>query len=319
MDSNTALPEYADLFSKTSTFVSLDVADSTTLKTGESEQDIIYTFLTYHKVVRDIAYAHHGEVTTISGDGVMCRFERADDASTAVIAILGQLPSFNKRQNRLSRPFVLRVGVNTGQVFESQSLTPGQIISHTIDVAAKLQQACQPNQALFSQETVNALKETQLPLTRAGWNAHLKTTAYQYSPSGMVHVVARTLPNPVKILLIEDDLPELMRLKKILWTQHHDPFPVYTPAQAALCITTWRPHVIVTSADLPWNAGWDLLKAVRNDPKASQIPVVLMSQQTTGDTIEKCFGLGANGFLRKPLEEQQVTKRLDMVLREFYL
>jgi hypothetical protein len=44
-----------------------------------------------------------------------------------------------------------------------------------------------------------------------------------------------------------------------------------------------------------------------------------MSQLTTGETVEKCFGLGANGFLRKPLEEQHVVKRVDMVLREFYL
>jgi hypothetical protein len=29
--------------------------------------------------------------------------------------------------------------------------------------------------------------------------------------------------------------------------------------------------------------------------------------------------LGANGFIKKPLEEQHIVKRVDMVLREFYL
>src|SRR5688572_6641138 len=150
MDPNAVL---TDLFSKTSTFVSIDVVDSTTLKSGENEQDIIYTFLSYHKLIRELAYRHHGEITTISGDGMMCRFERPDDAAAAVKTILNELPAFNKRQNRLSHAFSLRLGVNTGHVYESQSLTPGQLISHTIDVAAKLQQGAGLNEARFSQET----------------------------------------------------------------------------------------------------------------------------------------------------------------------
>src|SRR6185295_14919205 len=105
MDPNASLTGYTELFSKTSTFVSIDVVDSTALKSGESEQDVIYTFLTYHKMMRELAYTHHGEIVTISGDGVMCRFERADDAAAAVKKILEELPAFNKRQNRLSRPF----------------------------------------------------------------------------------------------------------------------------------------------------------------------------------------------------------------------
>jgi twitching motility two-component system response regulator PilH len=319
MDPNAAPAEYANFLSKISTFVSLDVVDSTSLKAGESDQDVIYTFLSYHKMIRELVYAHHGEIATISGDGIMCRFERADDAAAAIEHLLQMIPDFNKRQNRLSLPFNLRVGANTGQVYEGQGLTPGQLISHTIDVAAKLQQACPPNQALMSQETFDQLKQTRLPLTRLGWDAKLKTTAYQYAGTRQAQSAPRALPKPVKILVVEDDLPELIRLKKVLWARHHDPLPVYTSAQAALCTSAWRPHVIMLSAELPWDTGWQLLKALRSDPKASSIPVIVMSQQSTGETVEKCFGLGANGFLRKPFEEQHIVKRVDMVLREFYL
>ncbi|OGR89561.1 MAG: hypothetical protein A2992_03945 [Elusimicrobia bacterium RIFCSPLOWO2_01_FULL_59_12] len=319
MDPSAGLSGVADLFSKTSTFVSIDVVDSTSLKSGENEQDVIYTFLTYHKMVRELAYTHHGEIATISGDGMMCRFERADDAAAAVQNILRETPSFNKRQNRLSRPFALRLGVNTGQVYESQSMAAGQLISHTIDVAAKLQQSSLPNQARFSQETVNALIQASLPLARLGWDVNLKTTAYQYTGVEDTRVVQRTLPSPVKILLVEDDLSDLMKLRKLLWARRQEPLPAFTPPQAALCTLAWKPHVILASTDLAWDAGWELLKALRSDHQASHIPVIMMSQQTTGETVEKCFGLGANGFLRKPIEEQQVAKRVDMVLREFYL
>jgi class 3 adenylate cyclase/CheY-like chemotaxis protein len=319
MDAQGSPAEYAGLFSKTSTFVSVDVVNSTSIKAGENDADVLYTFLSYQRLIAELAYAHHGEVMSVSGDGIMCRFARPDDAAVAVQNVLTELPDFNKRQNRLSHPVSLRLGVNTGQVYESESLTPGQLISRTIDVAAKLQQSSQPDSARFSQETVNALKQTALPLVRLAWDPDLKTTLYQYSASGVVRSAPRTLPSPVKILLVDDDLPDLMQLRKIMWARRHDPLPVYTSAQAALCTTAWKPHVILVSTDLAWEAGWDYLRAVRSDSAASHVPIIVMSQQTTGETIEKCFRWGANGFLKKPFEDPQIIKRVDMVLREFYL
>jgi DNA-binding response OmpR family regulator len=73
------------------------------------------------------------------------------------------------------------------------------------------------------------------------------------------------------------------------------------------------------SLDLAWQTGWEFLTTLRRDPSMSQVPIVTMSHQTTGETIQKSFKIGANGFLRKPLDEQQILKRIEMVLREFYL
>ena len=104
MPPEQALSDYLKLSAKTSTFVSIDVLGSTQLKNGQNEQDIIYTFLAYHKLVTDLAYIHHGEVINITGDGMMCRFQRAQDAAELAQDLLTQLPLFNKKQNHLTRP-----------------------------------------------------------------------------------------------------------------------------------------------------------------------------------------------------------------------
>ena len=82
-DQPSGLSDFLNFSSKTATFMSIDVVGSTTLKSGEIEQDIIYTFLAYHKLVTQIAYQLHGQVMSISGDGIMLRFERAEDAVNA--------------------------------------------------------------------------------------------------------------------------------------------------------------------------------------------------------------------------------------------
>lgn len=319
MSSDSALSDYMNLSSKTSTFVSIDVVESTTLKTGEAEQDVIYTFLAYHKLVSDLTYTHHGEVTNIAGDGMMCRFQRAEDAASLVESTLGQLPAFNKHQNHLSRPLALRLGVHTGQVYENQSLNAGQWISQTIDAAAKLQQSAEPNAARFSETTMNELKDRSGAYRRIGWNAALRMNVYEYQNQATAAGAKRAFPNPTHILIVEHELDEVARVKRILFARRHVPLTVYNQNQASLCMASWGAHLVLLSADLPWENGWELLASLRSEAKFSSVPIIAMSRETTGEMIQKSFRMGANGFLRKPLEDPQVVKRVEMVLREFYL
>jgi len=320
MESGAHLSDLLNLSSRTSTFVSVDVMGSTQIKTGQNEQDIIYTFLAYHKLVSDLAYTHHGEVTNITGDGMMCRFQRADDAAGLAENLLSQLPSFNKKQNHLTKPLVLRVGVHTGEVFESESLTSGQIISKTLDITAKLQQGAEADHAQFSEATVSLLGDKAKGYRRVGWSAALGTNVYDYAPGGQSRSRdVRKLPEPAHVLIIEPELTEIARLKKVLFGNRFDTFTVFNQNQAALAMSGWTPHLILLSLDLSWQTGWELLTSLRADAKMSHIPIVATSYQTTGEIIQKSFKIGANGFLRKPLDEQQILKRFEMVLREFYL
>jgi class 3 adenylate cyclase/CheY-like chemotaxis protein len=313
------LSNYLNLFSKTSTFVSIDVIGSTALKAGENEQDIVYTFLAYQKLVSQFAYTHHGEVMSITGDGIMGRFERPEDAAHMAKDLLQELNLFNKKQNHLSRPIAIRMGVHTGEVLQSESQASGQLISQTLDLTAKLQQNCPSDCARFSEATMSQLKEIDFPLSKTGWDAVLQMNVYQYSGGSAATVARRALPDPVKVLIVEQELDEILKLKKTLWARQHEAFPVYTQNQAALCAMTWEPHVILLSADLPWDSGWELLQTFRAESRFSSIPIVVMSSVSTGQAIEKAFTKGGNGFLRKPLDEQQILKRVEIALREFYL
>ena len=320
MDSNANLSDLLNLSSRTSTFVSVDVVGSTQIKTGQNEQDIIYTFLAYHKLVSGLAYNDHGEVSHITGDGIMCRFQRPEDAVSLASCLLDQLPSFNKKQNRLTQPLSLRIGVHTGEVFESESLGSGQLISKTVDIAAKLQQSALPNHAQFSEATVSLLNDQTKLFRRAGCNAALGTHVFDYAAGGRTgDPAARELPKPVRVLIVEPELTELAKLKKTFFGNRFETFSVFNQNQAALAIAGWSPHLIFLSLDLPWKTGWEFLTSLRSDAKMSQTPIVALSHQTTGETIQKVFRIGANGFLRKPLDAQQVLKRSEMVLREFYL
>lgn len=320
MAQEPALSDYLNLSSKTSTFVSIDVVGSTAIKTGQNEQDIIYTFLSYHKLVSELSYRHHGEVFNITGDGLMCRFQRPDDAARMSWELLTVLQTFNRKQNHLTKPLAIRIGIHTGEVFESSSLSSGQLISKTIDTAAKLQETADTNHARLSEATYTQLSEKSSTYQRVGWNAALGTNVYDFSIDGASHAQSqRRMPAPCRTLVIEPELDELGKLKKALMNPNRDVFSTFNHNQAALVMGSWVPNLVLLSMDLPWSTGWEFLTNLRADAQVSHIPIIVMSNQTTGETIQKAFKMGANGFLRKPLDEQQIMKRTEMVLREFYL
>ncbi len=320
MDSKANLSELLNLSAQICTFMSIDVAGSTQLKNGQNEQDIIYTFLAYHKLVSGLAYTHHGEVATISGDGIMCRFQKPDDALRMAGELLRSLPEFNRKQNHLTRPLTLRLGVHTGQVLQSEHMSSGEIISRTLDITAKLQQGALANHAWFSEATVSLLGQQAKQFQRMGWNAALGTNVYDLAPEGRATTSkARKMPEPARILVIEPELETLSSLKKALSQNRFDAFFVFNQNQATVSMGTWSPHLILLSLDLAWKTGWEFLTSLRADPSMSQVPVIAMSGQTTGEVVQQSLKIGANGFLRKPLDPQQILKRTEMVLREFYL
>jgi class 3 adenylate cyclase/CheY-like chemotaxis protein len=313
------LSNYLNLSAKTSTFVSIDVVGSTQLKAGENEQDIIYTFLSYHRLVNQLAYEHHGEVIHITGDGMMCRFEKGEDGARCSIDLLDKLNSFNKKQNHLTRPLALRIGVHTGAVMQGDGLEGGQLISQTLDLTAKLQQSAPTNGIRLSEATISQIKHLKIAIAKVGWDARLQINMFEYSGANGRETAARVLPASIRVLILEQELDDVMKLKKLLWTRQHDALAVYTPFQAALSLPVWKPHLVAVSTDLPWDTGWNFLQEMRTDAAYSGVPILVMSNQSSGQLLEKSLTRGGNGFLRKPLDEQQTLKRVEMALREFYL
>jgi two-component system, response regulator len=66
--------------------------------------------------------------------------------------------------------------------------------------------------------------------------------------------------------------------------------------------TRVMPHVILLDLKLPKVSGFEVLKALRSDPRTKLLPVVILtSSNEERDRIEG-YGLGANSYVRKPVE-----------------
>lgn len=137
---------------KECTFLSLDVAGSTHMKSGASDADIAATFQAYEEMVRKILLDHGAWKQAWTPDGVMVCFLDPNLALTAAKSLLLSLKAFNEAENRLPVPFRVRCGLNVGEVaiFEDSKLE--KIADHIIDVAGHMQKYATPDTLLLPEE-----------------------------------------------------------------------------------------------------------------------------------------------------------------------
>jgi two-component system, response regulator len=66
----------------------------------------------------------------------------------------------------------------------------------------------------------------------------------------------------------------------------------------------YLPHVVLLDLKLPKLSGLDVLKRVRADPGTQLLPIVILTSSSEEDDILNAYRLGANSFVRKPVECQ---------------
>jgi two-component system response regulator len=72
--------------------------------------------------------------------------------------------------------------------------------------------------------------------------------------------------------------------------------------------TSIQPQVTLLDLNLPKIGGLDVLRRLRADPRTALLPIVVMTSSQQDEDIVRSYELGANSYVRKPVDFAQFTE-----------
>lgn len=75
-----------------------------------------------------------------------------------------------------------------------------------------------------------------------------------------------------------------------------------------------RPHLLFLDLNMPRKGGFECLEEIRKDMNIQDLPIAIYSTSNASSDMEEAFRLGANIYIRKPSDFEQLKKIIAKVV-----
>ena len=117
----------------------------------------------------------------------------------------------------------------------------------------------------------------------------------------------------MRILVVEDSPTQAQQLQLILEAEQ---FAVDLAANAEIALQLFADHafdMIISDIMMPGLSGYELCDRIKKDERGHNVPVVLLSTLTDPMDIIRGLECGADNFITKPYEPEQLVARIRTV------
>jgi len=118
----------------------------------------------------------------------------------------------------------------------------------------------------------------------------------------------------VNILVIEDDADINRLLCNIINKNGYNPKPAYSGTEAMIYLENQKWDLILLDLMLPGLSGEEILSHVT---KQSHVPVIIISAKLETQTKIEALRAGADDYITKPFDIEEVSARIDSCLRRY--
>lgn len=118
---------------------------------------------------------------------------------------------------------------------------------------------------------------------------------------------------PFAVLVVEDDPEHQLLLASHLEKNGYTPVIVEGGEQALTLAENVRIDLIVLDAGLPGMDGWETLERLRSLPSAAEIPVLMLTVESSPSSVGRGYREGAQYFVTKPYDESDLIRGIRLL------
>jgi signal transduction histidine kinase len=121
-------------------------------------------------------------------------------------------------------------------------------------------------------------------------------------------------PDQFEILIVEDSPTQAERLRRLIQSRSYRVRVAANGRLALALLREHRPHLVLSDIIMPELNGYELCRAIKEDPELRDIPVILVTALNDAKDIIRGIECGADNFIRKPYAEEYLLSRISHML-----
>lgn len=118
----------------------------------------------------------------------------------------------------------------------------------------------------------------------------------------------------MKILIAEDEQVTLLTLEQCLKGEGYEVITARDGREALGKLEQAAPDLILTDIMMPFTSGLEFIGIVKSSPDKRHIPIIVLSGIEEESTVMQAFKLGADDFISKPFNPQELILRVKRFL-----
>lgn len=121
--------------------------------------------------------------------------------------------------------------------------------------------------------------------------------------------------NPAKILVVDDTPANVKLLSDLLTYKGYEVVTAASGAEALEKVEAGQPDLVLLDILMPGMNGYEVCRTIRKDPATEILPVVMVTSLDPAEERINGLEAGADDFLAKPVDEQELLVRVRSLLR----
>ena len=135
--------------------------------------------------------------------------------------------------------------------------------------------------------------------------------------------VEEAMKNKLRILLIEDDMIEIMKLNRTI-TSSQMPHEIIEAKNGEDALNLLKnnkplPDIILLDLNMPKMNGIEFLNILKEDAILKYLPTIVLTTSANQKDILACYEIGIAGYIIKPLKYEDYVTKLKALLEYWSL
>jgi CheY-like chemotaxis protein len=118
-----------------------------------------------------------------------------------------------------------------------------------------------------------------------------------------------------RILVIDDDKDFTLCLKVFLGSRGYSVIEANSAVEGGLCLGAEKPDLIIMDLRMSGIDGFEACGVIRKNPRTMDIPILVVSGMDYEECARKSLEAGANGYLSKPMNHDDLIKEIERLLK----